>query len=326
MNFNLLITEPISLKAINILNKNKVKLFRPYLDLEKDKIDAEFIKKYQINGIIVRGQELDKKIISDSKNLKVIIKHGVGYNNIDIETAKNLKILLLYTPCTNTESVAEFTMGLIYLCYKKYIEFNNILKICKNWNQLKYETVELNRKTLGIIGFGKIGKRVHEITSPLNMKTIVYDPFSPSIKNQSIDDKIIIARSLNELLENSDIVTIHCPLTMSTRHMIGEDEFKKMKKDAYLINTARGSIVDERALLKALENYWIAGAAIDTFEIEPLDFSNKLIKLQNLYMTPHIAANAKESFIRTGLLTADLILKVIYNRINEIDKQYYIIR
>ena len=127
MSFKLLVTERIDLNAINVLNKNRVQLLQPYL--EDEKIDLlEFIKKNQVDGIIVRGEKLDKKIIKASKNLKVIIKHGVGYNNIDIEAAKKLKILLLYTPYTNTESVAEFTIGLIYLCYKKYMEYNNILK------------------------------------------------------------------------------------------------------------------------------------------------------------------------------------------------------
>jgi len=321
MSFKLLITEPISLKAINILNSNKVQLLQPYL--ENDTIDLfEFIQKNQIDGIIVRGKKLDKKIIMASKKLKVIIKHGVGYNNIDIEAAKSVKIPILYTPYTNTESVAEFTMGLIYLCFKKFIEYNNILKLNKKWDQTKYEIAELNEKTLGIIGFGRIGRRLCEIASPLKMKIITYDPFLSA--SQSIKGNILITQSLNELLTKSDIVTIHCPLTKNTRHMIGENEFKKMKKNSYLINTARGNIVDESALLKALEESRIAGAAIDTFEEEPLDYSSKLFNIQNLYITPHIAAIAKESYIKTGLMAADLLLKVANNKIDEIHENYFV--
>ena len=182
----------------------------------------------------------------------------------------------------------------------------------------------MNKKTLGIIGFGRIGRRVYEIAYPLKMKTIIFDPFFSATK--SIKNNIEVTQSLNELLINSDIITIHCPLNKHTKYMIGENELKKMKKNSYLINTARGSIIDETALVKALNKGWIAGAAIDTFEKEPLDFSSKLIKLENLYMTPHIAAIARESYVKTGCLAVNLLLKVINNRINEIDEKYFIIK
>jgi len=322
MHRKILITETICPEAITILEK-EAEIIQP--DFYNNNVESliKIVKEVQVDGIIVRANTVDENVLLASQKLKVIVKHGVGYNNIDIESAKKYHIPVLYTPYANFESVAEFTVGLLYLLYKKYFGFTLELKSNHNWDKTKYQTIELNKKVLGIIGFGKIGRRVSELVSPLKMKILVYDPF---LSTKQLPEGIKKVISLDELLNESDFISIHCPSTKNTRHLLGEKEFKKMKKDAFLINTARGDIINENALLKALKNQWISGAAIDTFEKEPPDLFGKLFNLDNLIVSPHVAGTAIESFIRTGMTSAKVILKVLNNKINEIDDKYFVVK
>lgn len=321
MYHKIFITEPICPEAITILEK-EAEIIQP--DFYNNNVESliKIVKETQVDGIIVRANTVDENVFLASQKLRVIVKHGVGYNNIAIESAKKYHIPILYTPYANFESVAEFTVGLLYLLYKKYFDFTLELKSNHNWDKTKYQTIELNKKVLGIIGFGKIGRRVAELVSPLNMKILVYDPFLSSRQLPEGIKKV----SLDELLSKSDFVSIHCPSTKNTRHLLGEKEFKKMKKDAFLINTARGDIINENDLLKALKNKWISGAAIDTFEKEPPDLSGEIFNLRNLITTPHVGGTAKESFVRMGMTSAKLILKVLNNKINEIDDEYFVVK
>jgi len=321
MHHKILITEPICPEAITFLKK-EAEITQLEFHNNNVKSLIKIVKEIQVDGIIVRANTVDENVFLASQKLRVIVKHGVGYNNIAIESAKKYHIPILYTPYANFESVAEFTVGLLYLLYKKYFDFTLELKSNHNWDKTKYQTIELNKKVLGIIGFGKIGRRVAELVSPLNMKILAYDPF---LSSRQLPEGIKKA-SLDELLNKSDLVSIHCPSTKNTRHLLGEKEFKKMKKDALLINTARGDIINENDLLKALKNKWISGAAIDTFEKEPPDLSGEIFNLRNLITTPHVGGTAKESFVRMGMTSAKLILKVLNNKINEIDDEYFVVK
>lgn len=322
MHHKIFITEPICPEAITILEK-EAEIIQP--DFYNNNVESliKIVKETQVDGIIVRANTVDKNVFLASQKLRVIVKHGVGYNNIDIESAKKYHIPVLYTPYANFESVAEFTVGLLYLLYKKYFDFTLELKSNHNWDKTKYQTIELNKKVLGIIGFGKIGRRVVELVSPLKMKILVYDPF---LSAKQLPEEIKKVIFLDELLNESDFVSIHCPSTKNTRYLLGEKEFKKMKKDAFLINTARGDIINENALLKALKNQWISGAAVDTFEKEPPDLSGEIFSLRNLITTPHIGGSAKESSVRMGMTSAKLILKVLNNEINEINDEYFVFK
>lgn len=322
MHHKIFITEPICPEAITILEK-EAEIIQP--DFYNNNVESliKIVKETQVDGIIVRANTVDKNIFLASQKLRVIVKHGVGYNNIDIESAKKYHIPVLYTPYANFESVAEFTVGLLYLLCKKYFDFTLELKSNHNWDKTKYQTIELNKKVLGIIGFGKIGRRVVELVSPLKMKILVYDPF---LSAKQLPEEIKKVIFLDELLNESDFVSIHCPSTKNTRYLLGEKEFKKMKKDAFLINTARGDIINENALLKALKNQWISGAAVDTFEKEPPDLSGEIFSLRNLITTPHIGGSAKESSVRMGMTSAKLILKVLNNEINEINDEYFVFK
>lgn len=315
----ILLTEEIHFDAIKLLKKHFY-VFKFYKNNNIQEM-INLISKNQINGIIVRGNLINKDVLQASNQLRVVVKHGVGYNNIDIDSARRLKISILYTPYANYNSVAEFTVGLIYSLFKKIIENNRSLKDCQHWNKGEIETSLLKGKIIGLIGFGKIARRVSELVAPLNMKIFFYDPY---ISFENISPQIQRVKKLDELLKNSDIISLHCPSTKDTRKILGKEEFKIMKKGAYLVNTARGDIIDEVALIDALKKQLIAGVALDTFTEEPLDKNSGLYQLENVILTSHIAGTAKEDFRNTGITCAQLIIKVLKHKFDEIDDFYFI--
>jgi len=259
MYWKVLLTEPISIRARKEL-ESRAKVFM----LQSNKPDnddeiANLVKKESIQGIIVRTSKISRKVLSASSELRVVVKHGVGYNNIDINAASEKEIPVLYTPKENYESVAEHAVGLIYALSKKISLLDYEMKRKHEWNMGKYELQELHKKTLGVIGLGRIGCRVIELLSTLEMDMIVYDPYT---SKEKIPSKLEYTTSLIELLRRADIVTIHCPLTESTYHLLGQEEFAHMKTGSYLINTARGQIIDEFSLIDAIKKETLDVAAL----------------------------------------------------------------
>lgn len=254
-------------------------------DLKNRIKDAEII----ITNKVYLGAEEMKF----APNLKLICVTATGYNNIDIKEAKKRGIVVSNVRNYSTESVSQIVFAYIMEFFNRVADYD---KVAKNgeWSEskiftvLKYPIRDMSGKTLGIIGYGTIGKRVKEIAEAFNMKILI-----GKLKNREYKDNERV--ELKELLEKSDIVTIHCPLTEDTKGLIGKKEFKIMKKDAILINTARGAIVDEEALYKALKNKEIAGVAIDVMKKEPPEKENKLFTLDNIIISPHVAWASKES-------------------------------
>ena len=255
--------------------------------------------------IIVLGAsgKIGKEVLLKTPNLKMIAKRGVGLDNVDLKAATELGVLVTYTRHANSQSVAEHTIGLILTLVKNIVRAKEELKE-KGW-RIRSELVgiELAGKTLGVIGFGNIGRKVAKMAkNAFNMSVLVYDPYVSVDVVRSFGCRLV---DLDTLLKESDIVTIHAALTEETYHMIGERELKLMKRTAYLINTARGAIIDEKALIKALKEGWIAGAALDVFEEEPLPKDHPLTKLKNVILTPHIAAFTKEALRRMDMMVAE---------------------
>jgi D-3-phosphoglycerate dehydrogenase len=170
---------------------------------------------------------------------------------------------------------------------------------------------------LGLVGFGRIGRRVYELVSPLQMKVLVYDPY---LTVENLPPDITLAAHLEDLLKEADIVSLHCPLTEQTRHLIGKKELEAMKKTAWLINTARGEVVDEEALISALQEGKIAGAGLDTFKKEPPEDLQLLCEAGKIVMTPHVAGATEEAFQRMGIEAAQNVLAVLEGK--KIDKNY----
>lgn len=305
--WKILLTGPIHKEAQKVLDSIKVEsaLAPPH---SSSKEIANLIEKQQTDALIVRAGKINREVMAASPHLRVIVKHGVGYNNIEIDTATELRLPVLYTPRANFESVAEHTLALIFSLAKKINLLDKEMKINKSWPKSKYVLEELQHKYIGLIGMGRIGFRVIQLLSPLEMQIIVYDPF---ISENALPSGVKKVDTLKQLVQKVDIVSVHCPLTKETNHLLGEEELSNMKPNAYLVNTARGGIVDETALIKALERGLIAGAALDTFAQEPLSADSPLLKLDNVIVTPHIAGNAQESFVRMGVTAVKLAFQIL---------------
>ena len=257
------------------------------------------------NKVIVGLENFDKNLIDQLPELKVISKFGVGLNNIDLESMKEHSISLGFQPGTNKQSVAELALMHIFIALRKVPSSKE--DICNNiWSQNKGH--ELFGKTIGIIGFGNIGQRLAELLEPFKCKIIFYDgvEFSkedlvtkfPSRSEDFINN--LQQSSLNEVLKEADIVSIHIPLLEETQNLISVDELACLKKDVRIINTSRGGIVDEKALEDFLNQNKNAFAAFDVFEKEPA-FNHPLLKLNNFYATPHLGSMTIEGVISMGI-------------------------
>ena len=257
------------------------------------------------DGIINQYAPMNRRVIESLKRCKVIARYGVGVDNIDIKAATEHKIIVANVPDYCIDEVSTHTMALILACARGITLLNSKIKE-KRWDfTLAKPLFRTQGKTLGLFGLGRIGRMVAQKASGFGFKIIAYDPYI-----SSIDDRIELV-GFSKLLSDSDFVSIHVPLTAETRHSFGENELKKMKKTAYLINTARGPIVDEKALYKALKNRWVAGAALDVMEKEPPDWENSLLQLDNLIITPHISFYSEESYVELKIKVAQAVLSVL---------------
>ncbi|RLI28401.1 3-phosphoglycerate dehydrogenase [Candidatus Bathyarchaeota archaeon] len=268
---------------------------------------AELLKDADV--VVVRSRrKLDRCMIDQAPRLKVIARAGVGLDNVDVDYAVKRGIALLSTGEASTEAVAELTIGLMIALARRITELDKKMKR-GNWCKSSGVGVELRGKTLGIIGLGRIGGRVAELARVFGMRVIAYDPYVSREKAGRLG--VELKERLEDLLRESDFVSIHAVLTEETEGLLGERELRLMKPTAYLVNTARGAIVDEEALVRALEEGWIAGAALDVYEREPP--SSRLTGLENVILTPHVGASTVEAQKRIARVLAKKILVALEN-------------
>ena len=256
------------------------------------------------DGIVVRSAtKVTREVIEAAYKLRVVVRAGVGLDNVDQMAAKEHGVKVLNTPEAPSVSVAEMVFSLMLSLARNVTLADSSMKD-ERWEKKKLSGSELWQKTLGIIGFGRIGCELAKRGIAFEMKVLAYDVID--IDQLCIDigaERV----DLKELIERSDFVSIHVPLLPQTKNMISDDELESMKETSFLINTARGGVVDERALLKALNEGKIAGAGLDVFENEPpVDW--QLVKHPKLIATPHIASSTREAQVRVGKLTADKII------------------
>lgn len=233
------------------------------------------------------------KVLEEAEKLK-IIGHAAGSIKPYVsEEAFKRGIVVVNAASTIAVSVAEYTLALILNCLRRIPDYVASMRKV-GWNARKLvssHTADLQGKTVGLIGLGCVARELVRLLRPFGVKVLAYDPYAP---RETAGDLGVELVALGEVLSKSDIVSIHAALTEETRHMIGEGELRLMKSSAYLINTARGAIVDTGALIKALRGGWIAGAALDVFEEEPLPDDSPLYELDNIYLTPHVAGPSEE--------------------------------
>lgn len=259
-------------------------------------------KLAEFEGIIVGTDKITSEILDKAPNLKVIMKYGVGTDNIDKEAAKERNIRVFNLPGINCDAVAELILGLILALARKIVIADKLLRK-GYWKPLLGTSIQ--GKTLGIIGIGAVGTALTKMISGLKMKTIGYD----ILPNENFTNCGGQYMERDEVFRKADFISISIPLNSQTFHSVGTKEFKLMKKTAFLINTSRGAIVDEKALYQSIRTNRIAGAAVDVFETEPPSDS-LLAKLDNVITTPHIAAFTYETFRRMDKESVAKLFKV----------------
>lgn len=308
-----LVDRPLHREAFELLSKN-VEVIEIYDD-DRRKIE-EALK--EVDGVICSAAlKMREHQISIAENLKVIGRPGVGYDSVDVEASSKYGIPLVYTPDGPTESVAEHVIALMLMCTKSINIVQKALKEDGNFSiRTKVTGIEVQNKILGLVGFGRIGQRVGEIASiGLGMKVVVFDPYLN--KNDCTFIDLEVLDTLDELLVKSDVVSLHIPFSKATAKMMGKEEFGCMKKSAYLINTARGGVIDEEALIDALENKQIAGAGLDVYIKEPPETDNKLFGFDNVVATPHLSSFTDDGKRKMGVGVVQGVLDVLSGNMPE---------
>lgn len=243
-------------------------------------------------------------------SLKMVVRHGIGYNTLDVPTATRYGVLCANTPDAPTESTAEQAVGLLLAVAKVIVKSDRILRANTPWAYADLRGVEVRDRVLGVVGCGRIGRRVTEICAlGLKMRVVVFDPYLSSAIG--LPEGVTVASSLDELLGQADFLTLHTPLVPETHHLIGERELRLMKPGSFLINVSRGPVVDEPALIRALQDGHLGGAGLDVFDPEPPLPDNPLLRMTNVVVTPHVASNTDKGIWRMSQGVVDQVLQVL---------------
>ena len=294
-----LISDSMSNIAQKIFEKNNIQF-----DVKTGLSEEEIIKIIpEYDGMVVRSAtKVTKNIISAAKKLKVIGRAGAGVDNIDVPTAKKNNMIVMNTPGGNSNATAEHAFALIMSVLRK-IPFANQTTHKAQWEKKNIKGTELSKKTLGIVGFGNVGVRLSYLVKGFNMEILVS---SKSLESRKKDYPHVKNVSFDELISKSDIISFHCKAAADGKPMITKEHYKKIKPTAYIINTARGNIVDEKDLNDALNENLVAGAAVDVFSKEPAK-ENILFNNSKAILTPHIAASTTEASIVVAEMVANQI-------------------
>ncbi|MGB9660605.1 MAG: phosphoglycerate dehydrogenase [Moorellaceae bacterium] len=262
------------------------------------------VNLYRPEALIVGVDPVTAPVMEAAVGLKIIAKHGVGVDNIDVAAARERGIVVSNAPGSNAQAVADLAFGLLLACARDLVTADRTTRQGR-WDRIA--GCELWEKVIGIVGTGQIGLAVARRAKGFAMRILAYDPCPNAEAAASLG---IVYTDLDSLLRESDFVSLHAPLTEATYHLLDERRLKLMKKEAILINTARGELVDEDALYRALKEGWIKGAGLDVFSAEP-PVGSPLLELSNVVVTPHIGAYTREANWRMGMAAAKSILKAL---------------
>jgi D-3-phosphoglycerate dehydrogenase len=313
--YKVLVSDKLSDAGLEILRKHaELEVdYKPGLS-EADLADA--IGAY--DGLVIRsGSKVTAKVLEKASKLKVVGRAGIGVDNVDVPAASKRGVVVMNTPTGNAVTTAEHAITLLLSLARKIPQATASMRQGK-WEKTKFQGREVTDKTLGIIGLGNIGRIVADRAQGLKMNVIAFDPVMSADKAAQLGVECV---SLDELFRRADFITIHAPLTSDTKMLINDAAFDKMKKGVLLVNAARGGIVDEQALLRALEQGKVAGAALDVFEQEPAPADHPLFKHENFVCTPHLGASTDEAQERVALEIAEqvaafLLHGVVRNAVN----------
>ncbi len=301
MKYNVLLLETIDEAAMSLLRQHEqIQILEGYSNGGVDKL----ISQYKIHAIITRGKGLVQKELMDAcPQLKAIARCGVGLDNIDVETASSKKIPVLNAPGSNSATIAEHTLSLMMMLVRDM--YQSVTKVKQdNWRwRSQYAGDELGGKTLGILGMGNIGQRVARFAEMIGMQVMYWDKFDANVSYPK--------KEMEEVLAKADVISIHLPLTAETEGLIGEQALQMMKPHAYLINTARGQIIDQVALRKSLQNGKLAGFAADVLAKEPPTAHEPLLSMPNVLITPHSGSLTATTFRNMCVLSVNNVIAVL---------------
>jgi D-3-phosphoglycerate dehydrogenase / 2-oxoglutarate reductase len=284
----------------------------PWVDGRKPSLAELKMMLTTADAVLVRLFEVRTDDLATAVRLKVIAKHGVGVDNIDVPAATARNIPVVFTPAANGNAVAEHTIALMFSMARNLCPASTALRNGRFTDRDKFEGTEIRHKTLGVLGLGRIGSRVAEIAHRgFEMNVVGYDPF---VSKEQYAGVALVKESLDAVLREADFLTLHLPLTPETHRLIDAERLSLMKGGCRIINTSRGGVIDELALVQALREGHIASAALDVFEREPLPPDHPFQKIPNILLTPHISALTKEALERMACDAAQGILNVLQGR------------
>ena len=300
----ILVIQPVHDLGMELLINNPNFEYETTNDISENNLKSKIVN---FDGVSVRTAILNKGIINEAKNLKIISRHGVGYDNIDLPKAKEKGIQLAITANANAVTVAEHVMFMLLNLSKKKDMYDKTVRSGNFTDRNKLpKTIELCGKNILIAGFGRIGQSLIKRCLGFEMKVYVYDPFVDKEKIEKLGG--IKIQSLNESVKEMDAISLHVPLNKNTKNLINYDLLKTMKRNCIIINAARGGIINENDLDKALNENLIYGAGLDVFETEPPSKNNPLLKNNKVFLSPHTAAFTEECMIRMGKETIQNII------------------
>ena len=308
MKKKILIVQPIHERGVQVFDD------RFDVRVASDPSVATVMKEIKgVEGVVVRTAPFPREIIEAADALKVIGRHGVGVDNIDLKAATEKGVIIVNTPNANATSVAEHTLTVIGALAKQMTVYNKEMRAGQWEIRNSYRAVDLDGKTLGLVGIGRVGSLVaRKAAAAFNMKVIAFDPYVAPEKAREIDITLVAAS--DDIFRQADVVSLHTPLTPETRGFVNAARLRLMKPTAFLVNFSRGEVIDEKALYEALKTGVIAGAAIDVFDPEPPLKDNPLFELDNIIVSPHSAALTQECVIRMATGAAEGVVDVLTGR------------
>jgi D-3-phosphoglycerate dehydrogenase len=302
MTLRVLVTEQIHPRGLELL-RSEAEVVSPAEGQTADSLIGD------VDGIIVRLFPVGPQVMQSAPRLKVIGRHGTGVDNVDLDFATRRGIPVVYTPDANAASVAEYVLALMLAVARNLHLADRYVRDGEFHRRGELTGTELRKKTLGIVGLGRVGRRVADICAKgLGMSVLAYDPYVPQ---SSGDDGVEIVSDLESLLAASDFVSVSALLTEETRGLIGRSHLAMMKPTAYLVNTARGAVVDEASLAEAVRNGQLAGAALDVFSEEPPPLDSPALASSKIILSPHIASNTGEALERMSVQVVEAVLTVL---------------
>jgi D-3-phosphoglycerate dehydrogenase len=308
MKKKILIVQPIHERGMQVFDESFD------VRVASDPSEATVIKEIKgVEGVVVRMAPFTREIIEAADALKVIGRHGVGVDTIDVQAATEKGIVVVNTPNANATSVAEHTLTAIGALAKRVVVYDHAIRNGRWELRNSYGAIDLDGKTLGLVGVGKIGSMVaRRAAAAYNMKAIAFDPYITPEKAQEMG--VTLCATMDDIFKQADVVSLHTPLTPETRGMVNAARLRLMKSTAFLVNFSRGEVIDERALYDALKAGIIAGAAIDVYDPEPPLSNNPLFELDNILLSPHSAALTGECVIRMATGAAEGVVDVLTGR------------